>query len=145
MGKNLIIKGADFSQNAVSLPEIVELTTMSDGYTAYAPIVEGETNFEDVTFTSSFGYKRFTTNLDLTNYKYTSKKIRQTLGAGLLNVWILDANNVVIKKMTTKSDKTIDEFEITSELYPTATKIGFCVGNDRDNPATLPVLIREHV
>ena len=145
MGKNLIIKGADFSQNAVYLPVIVELTSMSDGYASYNDIVEGVTNFEDVTFTDIPGYIRFTTDLDLTNYKYTSKPIQQTRGNGLLNVWILDANNVIIKKMKTELDGTLDEFEINSELYPEAVSIGFCVGSAIAKPAILPVLVREHI
>lgn len=149
MGKKLIIKGADFSQNAVSIPEYVELTSMPNGYVAVQGIVEGETNFENLTFVSENNYKRFTTDLDLTNYKYTSKKIVQTRGTGILNVWILDVNNVIIKKMSTGSSYNyiIDEFKITSELYPTAVRIGFCVGVDPNQAAQtiLPVLIREHL
>lgn len=145
MGKNLVIKGADFSENAVVLPEVVELTSLSGAYAVSSSAVVGQ-SFDTITWTSNSGWVRWEAEIDVDTYNYTSKAFKQTSGSNyMLNVWILDENRIIIdKRSVTKIDgvMVITEFTINSENYPTAKYIGFSTVYQQNNPS-YPTLIRE--
>ena len=144
MGKNLVIKGADFSKNAVVLPEVVELTSLSGAYAVSSSAVIGQ-SFDTISWTSG-NWPRWEAEIDVDTYNYTSKAFKQTSGSNyLLNVWILDENRIIIDKKsvsTIEGVMVVPEFTINSENYPTAKYIGFCTNVQSSDPI-YPTLIRE--
>jgi len=143
MGKNLIIKGADFSENAVSIPEIVELTKLSNAFATSSSAVIGK-SFDSISWTTYNTWLRWEAQIDVSNYNYTSEKFTQSTGtAGVLSVWILDENRIIIGKKSPENVDgilTVQELTITSENYPAAKYIGFCTNKDS---TIFPKLLRE--
>lgn len=147
MGAKIIIQDVDFSNNAVVAPEVVALSSLSGGYADARYVTVGETSFNEIDFTASSTWPRYEADLDLTNYKYSSKPFYSTSGSeSILTLWLLDANGVVIYKgnpSLVNEVRLTDGLEINSSNYPNAVKIGYCWGSSSTGKA--PVLVRENV
>lgn len=143
MGKKLVIRGADFSANAVPLPEEVTLSALTpNGYYTANQVTENETDFDDVSVHENINWLRWMNEIDVESYDYETQAFTQAGGtSGILNLWIMDTNKIVLKKYTSHlvdGVLTIDGVFINSSNYPTAKYIGF--GTDVDS--VVPVLLR---
>lgn len=143
MGKTLVIKGADFSAVAVTgdIPAVVPIVTPTwenvalvqltptTGYYILNDATEGVTNFDQMNVRNSPQFTRWMNEIDVGSYNYKFEDFTQTQGtAGVLNVWILDENRIVIKKATTSNIDgvlTVAGMSVDATNYPQAKYIGF--------------------
>lgn len=142
MGKSIIIKGADFSVNAIPVPEYVELISATpNGFYMINDVVEGTTTLASLTLTEHVSWLRYTAQLDVDNYNYTSLQFSQGVGNNkIICLCILDENGVILKAEHSDSNLLVSGIEINSSNYPTAKQICYSYQNTSTTP---PVLIKE--
>ena len=133
MVNTIVIKGADFTDCAVDVRELINFKTEenihSSGYYA-GTITVGTTTLESI-FTFNTGYTSYLVPITA-NHKYKIKKYKYGSGSNLLTWAVIDANGVILAyyKYQSAYGEYVSETEINMSDYPDAAKLVLAWNND---------------